>query len=109
MRLSAEQIVGIKIGLTPYINDKPAELRLYGSRADVTQKGGDIDLLLILFNIDDKNTLNAIKHKLLANIKKNIGDQRIDLNICHAADIEMDEFLKVIYPESLVIASWNVT
>lgn len=75
------------------------ELRLYGSRLDDNAKGGDIDLLLII----DKSTLSdlkKIKHRLLATLKKGIGEQKIDLTICSLEDTKNDPFLKLIYPQS---------
>jgi predicted nucleotidyltransferase len=77
----------------------PFELRLYGSRLEDDARGGDIDLLLIV----DKDSLSEVKsrkHQLLAKLKTTIGDQKIDLSICSAEDIEENPFLKHVYPLS---------
>jgi predicted nucleotidyltransferase len=52
------------------------EIYLFGSRVDDTKKGGDIDLYLIV-----TNHLNLFKKKIkfLAKIKKELGEQKIDV------------------------------
>lgn len=52
------------------------EIYLFGSRVDVTKKGGDIDLYLI---VSDKVNLFKKKLTFLAKIKRKIGEQKIDV------------------------------
>jgi len=49
---------------------------LFGSRTDDNQKGGDIDLFI---EVKDKNNLFEKKIRFLSQVKKAIGDQRIDV------------------------------
>lgn len=98
MRLSAKEITHIIDAITNYLNHS-FELRLYGSRLDDNAKGGDIDLLLIVNN-DEVEQATWNKHRLLANIKQDIGDQKIDLTISSKSLIQSNPFLKMIYPTS---------
>ena len=50
------------------------EVYLFGSRVDDTKKGGDIDLYLIVNKPNLKKKL-----KFLAKIKKELGEQKIDV------------------------------
>ena len=54
------------------------KLWLFGSRVDITQKGGDIDLYVQTHIADSKSAL-ACKKFFLSELKKTIGDQKIDL------------------------------
>lgn len=52
------------------------EIFLFGSRVDDKGKGGDIDLYLVL---KSHHALFEKKIKFLAGIKKELGDQKIDV------------------------------
>ncbi len=52
------------------------EIYLFGSRVDDKQKGGDIDLYL---RVETNENLFHKKLKFLAKIKKEIGEQKIDV------------------------------
>ncbi len=52
------------------------EIYLFGSRVDDDKKGGDIDLYLIVKNHEN---LFAKKIKFLARVKRELGDQKIDI------------------------------
>jgi predicted nucleotidyltransferase len=52
------------------------QIYLFGSRADNNLKGGDIDLYL---NPDNKRELFQKKIKFLARVKRELGDQKIDI------------------------------
>ncbi len=103
MRLTPNEISGIVQALSMSLSSHPAELRLFGSRVDDTLKGGDIDLLLIVANVNFRSELISNKHYLLADIKAAIGEQKIDLKIVLKKDLETDPFLKLIYPTSILI------
>ena len=106
MRLTEQEILGIIAAIENLSLLQESELRLYGSRVDDTKKGGDIDLLLIVQKKELKKILIENKHHLLANIKKNIGDRKIDLLICDAAAVHIDPFIELIYPSSVLLKKW---
>ncbi|WP_022943226.1 nucleotidyltransferase domain-containing protein [Psychromonas hadalis] len=91
MRLTEKQVYIIKKAVKQQnIN---AKLYLFGSRADDTQHGGDIDLL-IHSKIIAKTELRKIKWHLLALL----GEQKIDLLVSK----ELQEpFVQLILPTSI--------
>ena len=52
------------------------EIYLFGSRVDDTKKGGDIDLYLV---VENKCNIFKKKIKYLAKIKRELGEQKIDV------------------------------
>ncbi len=74
MRLSEKYIKTIK----KYFHEvfESGKIFLFGSRVDDTKKGGDIDLYLVLDNHED---LFNKKIKFLSKIKKELGEQKIDV------------------------------
>ena len=106
MRLTEIEISGIIRAIENQSLIQEGELRLYGSRVDDAKKGGDIDLMLIIQNKEIKKRLVENKHQILAQIKNNIGDRKIDLLICDSEAIETDPFVGLIYPESIIIKRW---
>lgn len=106
MRLSPKEIAGLIEATMHFLNHYSGELRLFGSRTDDNLKGGDIDLLLLVNNIEIKNKLQQQKHLLLAKMKEFIGEQKIDLKIAQFDDIKNDSFLELIYPQSILLKAW---
>lgn len=74
MRLSKHYIDVIKKNFTLFF-DK-GDIFLFGSRVDDSKKGGDIDLYLA---VDDHQNLFEKKIKFLSRIKRELGDQKIDV------------------------------
>lgn len=107
MRLTNNEVTFLIASITEFLGKDHAELRLFGSRTDDNRKGGDIDLLLLVENADVKNQLNMQKHLILARMKELLGDQKIDLKIADTAEVETDDFLRIIYPESLSLKIWD--
>lgn len=107
MRLTEQEIQLIITGLEPFMANFAIELRLYGSRINNALKGGDIDLLLVAEKASVADSLLEIKHQLLANIKKYTGDQKIDLTVCAAQDLDQDPFLRMIFPTSILLHAWR--
>jgi hypothetical protein len=107
MRLTPEELAALIKALDEYIERMSAELRLYGSRTDDRKKGGDIDLLLLVHDLDFKKKLVSEKHHILASIKECLGDQKIDLNIALFSELQQDAFLEVIYPDSVLLKKWT--
>lgn len=77
MRLTTSQIKSIKQVAAEVMGDQ-ARLMLFGSRADDTRRGGDIDLYVAAPVLPPEAQL-ATKLKLLVKLKQQIGEQRIDL------------------------------
>lgn len=77
MRLTPQQVVIIQTTFKHLFlpNDK---LWLFGSRVDNHQKGGDIDLY-IETQYDDFMTIAERKIQFIVDLKKEMGDQKIDV------------------------------
>jgi len=103
MRLKKGQIGAMSAALSPHLKNHPAELRLFGSRTQDELKGGDIDLLLVVDQPEFAFQLTSQKHLLLASIKKQLGDQKIDLTIATKNEIPQDPFLAQIWPQSILL------
>ena len=74
MRLNDKYIMTIKNSFQEVFGE--GEIYLFGSRVDDSKKGGDIDLYLV---IKDKSDLFRKKLQFLAKIKKELGEQKIDV------------------------------
>ena len=74
MRLAADEVQTIREEIRQ--TDPAAEIYLYGSRADDSARGGDIDLWVRSTRITYRDTL-----RLLTRIQDRIGWQKIDLTI----------------------------
>ena len=76
MRLNYKQQVIIQNTARKHFGEDIAVF-LFGSRANPDEKGGDIDLLLD--NVRIENCTVERKVAFLADLKKQLGDQRIDV------------------------------
>ena len=74
MRLNKNYIKVIKQSFLEVFNQ--GEIYLFGSRVDNSKKGGDIDLYLV---IESKVNIFKNKIKFLAKIKRELGEQKIDV------------------------------
>ncbi len=74
MRLSTRYVKIIKKYFKEFFIE--GDVYLFGSRVDDAKKGGDIDLYLI---VNNHNNLFEKKIKFLSRIKREIGDQKIDV------------------------------
>jgi uncharacterized protein len=74
MRLSQRYIEVIKKYFNQFFQN--GEIYLFGSRVDDGKKGGDIDLYLVL---KEHSNLFEKKIKFLSKIKRELGDQKIDI------------------------------
>ena len=75
VRLSAEAIKIIK-EKAKEIFGKDVRVVLFGSRVNEKARGGDIDLYIM---VTDKNDLFNKKLRFLADVKRKIGSQKIDV------------------------------
>ena len=90
MRLNDKEIKIIKSVVGEF--DPNGEVKLYGSRINDAQKGGDIDLLIISNKITFSDKLS-----ILIKLKEKIGDQKIDILIYDPNKT----FHKIAYKESV--------
>lgn len=88
VRLSESEIQTIKKVIKQF--DPQAKVILFGSRTDLSKKGGDIDLLVISDKID-YNSRRKIKTELYLLL----GDRKIDLIVTDNPDKQ--PFTKVAY------------
>jgi predicted nucleotidyltransferase len=98
MRLEQQEITAIKQAIFSYVPAGQCLLYLFGSRADDQKKGGDIDLLLVIKDSASITGDDVKRYKLemLVDIKSAIGDQKIDLVIAEARELDCDPFLREI-------------
>lgn len=67
------------------------ELYLFGSRADVSKRGGDIDLYIVPQSQTD---LCRKKIEFMVNLKKKLGEQKIDVVIDRNQNRTIDKIAK---------------
>jgi predicted nucleotidyltransferase len=77
MRLTKTQIKAIQDSFSTFFM-KGDKIWLFGSRVDDSKKGGDIDLY-IETNYDDLFIVTKKEIEFVTNLKKIIGDQKIDI------------------------------
>ena len=80
MRLKKNEIVAIT-DVTHSVFGKDASVRIFGSRINDALKGGDIDLLIQCNHTLSSSEQYKLKINFLVQLKKIIGDQRIDVLI----------------------------
>ncbi len=105
MRISNQEKTAFITILSSYVT-APCQLCLFGSRADDKAKGGDIDLLLILDNEENRQRVAFDKANILAQIKNTIGDQKIDLILTTQEGMEKSAFLQSVFEESIQLHAW---
>ena len=74
VRLTDQEIDAIRTVIKTA--DPAAQIILFGSRADVTSKGGDIDLLILSSILRGRD-----KREIRMNLCSLLGDQKIDIII----------------------------
>lgn len=89
MRLEPYEVKAIQ---DSFINNfHSGKIYLFGSRADDTKKGGDIDLYIEPI---DTQKLTSKKIDFLAELKRFIGDQKIDVVINRGRNELIDKIAK---------------
>ena len=94
MRLSKEEVENIKSSVTSV--DPNAKTYLFGSRTDVSKRGGDIDLLIISGKITKKE-LSKIRWDFF----EEFGEQKIDIVIDDGTG--QTPFVKLIIPQAVAL------
>jgi hypothetical protein len=92
VRLSSAEIKNLKTSV--YALDTHASLYLFGSRTDVTKRGGDIDILLISKHLK-RNDLSKIRWHFF----KEFGEQKLDIVIDDGS--KRTSFVKMVFPKAL--------
>ena len=95
MRLTKSEVSSIVKNIKGL--DSEAKIYLYGSRADDNKKGGDIDLLVVSEKLEFPDQVT-----ILAHIKSEIGEQKIDLVIKKSSEMA-DPFVKRIMKQALLL------
>ncbi|MEZ5073121.1 MAG: nucleotidyltransferase domain-containing protein [Bacteroidales bacterium] len=75
-----------------------AQVFLFGSRTNDRKRGGDIDLLLE--GIRDEDNTAMRKASLIADLKRELGDQRIDL-VVKTAENQRAPFIRMVDDEKI--------
>jgi predicted nucleotidyltransferase len=93
MRLSIYERDSLRQAIHRYLPD--AKVLLYGSRADDTKRGGDIDLLILT----DRDVDLRTKIKIEGLMFEKIGEQKIDLLI--EKEGALSRFGRIIMPQAV--------
>ncbi len=94
MRLSHHEKNSIKSSVLAF--DSEAKIYLFGSRANDNVQGGDIDIL-----IESSIIGYTEKRKIRTQIKKLIGDQKIDILVMKDSKSCDDPFILKVYREAI--------
>ncbi|HEY85149.1 MAG TPA: nucleotidyltransferase domain-containing protein [Chloroflexi bacterium] len=93
MRLSESQINVIKT--TVHALDPKARIYLFGSRADDSKRGGDIDLLIMSQELTKRDA-----RPIRLGLYKQLGEQKIDIVIARNTD---DAFVRIALVEGVAL------
>lgn len=100
MRINSNDIKAIK-DIANAVFGETATIRLFGSRTDDKKKGGDIDLLIEYNQQISRMELYQLKIKFLVQLKKIIGDQKIDVIIDNGQ--QHNPIIHQVYNEGIVL------
>lgn len=92
MRINQKEISIIYKTLDQLLPSTNYHVYLFGSRADDTKKGGDIDLLL-LCNPSDYLQFQDQKIIIKSHLEFNLDEQKVDLTIATHEMMKHDHFL----------------
>jgi predicted nucleotidyltransferase len=94
MRLSEGEVDVLKKSIKQL--DSKAKLYLFGSRTDISKRGGDIDLLIISNKIKRKNT-----RKIRLDFFQKFGEQKLDIVVDNGSLKE--PFVKYIFEKAVLL------
>lgn len=106
MRLSPIIVQTLIDVMGHFLQNHAAHLFLYGSRTKDELKGGDIDLLLLIEDPQVCAEQNAKKHLILNEIKKSLGDRRIDLTIADRQSADTASFIQMALQNSVSLGTF---
>lgn len=78
-----------------------AKIYLFGSRTDDSKRGGDIDLLITFDQQED--LVKFARLDFLIDLKKNLGDRKIDITMAHKSELAKDPFLISILKSAILL------
>lgn len=102
MRLSTKEVHAITNAFAVCIDAVPYTLYLFGSRADDTKKGGDIDLLVVV-PLGAKENIVNLKNSIRSRIFEKIPEQKIDITVSTPEELSHDIFLASIQSECILL------
>ena len=100
MRLNENQIKTITTLAKKHFSDD-VQVYLFGSRTDDRKRGGDIDLLIRTPEESDLSTIRKLSY--LAELKKVMGDRKIDVVIDNAHIRSKQNFYRSITRNYILI------
>jgi predicted nucleotidyltransferase len=100
MRLKKNELETIK-EVTKEIFGNNATVSLFGSRTNDALKGGDIDLLILCNRTISSSEKYQLKIKFLVQLKKIVGDQKIDILI--EGDKQQSKFFQTVKNEGIIL------
>lgn len=103
MRLTKEELEGIRSACVEVLPAAGWSLYLFGSRVDDSLRGGDIDLLMLTDSPESKSVVLARRTSLLVALKDRIGEQRIDLVVGDQKAVAEDPFLKQVMQTAVLL------
>ncbi|WP_293442395.1 nucleotidyltransferase domain-containing protein [Persephonella sp.] len=87
VRLSDQQIKAIKDAIQQVFGNE-AKVYIFGSRAVSDKKGGDIDIMVLVPDLQDKYKK---KIQLLTELYKRLGERKIDLIITDSIKTDIEK------------------
>lgn len=103
MRLKQKEITAIVKSFQIFFPDLVNQLYLFGSRADDSKRGGDIDLLIVVETSEQKSLLVDSKIRIKMKIFETLDEQKIDITVATRAELNSDPFLKQIFPGAILL------
>lgn len=79
------------------------KIYLFGSRADDSKKGGDIDLLIVFVNSELKSSFKNLD--FIIQLKKKIGERKVDTTLATADELKNDIFLLSIIDSAVELVA----
>ncbi len=90
VRLSNQQLTAIKESVKSVLGEN-VQIYIFGSRADLNKKGGDIDILVISKDISSEKEKFSAKMEILRNLYKKLGERKIDLIITNKPEKDIEK------------------
>lgn len=97
VRLSEQYLTTIKLLAKKYFDSE--NVKIFGSRADLNRKGGDIDIYI---NTRKTEGILAAKIAFLRDFEKIHGEQKIDL-IVESGNSKLNKIFKIAKTEGISI------